>query len=177
MFQCASQSSVDGQRLDLGNLKPGGLNRRVCASPDGNTCHASIVGTHECYIDVKVEQTPCAGCHGRCLGQLIGKDSNKSVRVLRQYIENQSANLAVGDSVKISVTRGTLIGLSSLAYLVPVVLMLLFAVVCYGFVSRSEPMLAVMAMVGLAIGLVVCRITTHWYSQSFGPGIRIYPRR
>ena len=153
------------------------LEKQVCVSSAGNTCQALIVGTHEDHIDVKVQRATCAGCQGRCLGQLITHDNGKSIRLLRQHIESQHGDLAVGDSVDLSVSRGTLIGLSSLAYLVPVVLMLLFAVVCYGFISRSESMVACMAVIGLIAGLVGCKFATRWYSAIFGPGIRVLPHQ
>lgn len=143
------------------------------AAADGCESTATVVALPEGAIDLSVHQAACAGCDGRCLGRLLSTGSAKSIRVQRIHIVGPADDLAVGDSLTMSVPRDTLIGLSSLAYLLPVVLMLLFAVVCFRYLSRSDLTLAVMALIGLGLGFWCSKLLTHWYSQSLGPRIRV----
>lgn len=143
------------------------------STASGCAASARIVRLGRCDVDVVVSQSSCAGCNGRCLGQLLAKSSSHSVRMMRDQIEYFPEQLRVGDHINLTVSRSTLIGLSLLAYLQPVVLMLLFGWVCYGYLSRADAAIALSMVVGLILGLAVCKLLMDWFSQNTGPRISI----
>lgn len=52
--------------------------------------------------------------------------------------------------------------LSSLVYLLPVVLMLLFAIACEFLLHGTDVLIAVAALIGLGTGFGICRTTARW---------------
>lgn len=66
---------------------------------------------------------------------------------------SEKGTIRVGDSVVLEAPSGLLLALSSVIYLVPVILMLFFAVSCGFLYSDSEAAVAVSAAIGLGIGL------------------------
>ena len=124
-------------------------------------------------IDLAIQRPACQGCNGRCLGQLLNTGSEQPVRIQRRQLAGLADHIEVGESLKLTITGTTLIGLATLAYLLPVVGMLLFAVGCYCFASQSDITVAVMAFTGLIVGLVCCNLLTRRYSQGTAPRIRV----
>jgi positive regulator of sigma E activity len=142
------------------------------ASDGGCESHATVVAVSECSVDLAVRRAACQGCNGRCLGQLLNSGPQQPVRIQRRQLATPADNFEVGESLKLTVTGTTLIGLSSLAYLLPVVVMLLFAVGCYSFASQLDFAVAGMALIGLILGLVCCNLFSRWYSHDSAPRIR-----
>ncbi len=94
----------------------------------------------------RVDKTPecSAGCGG-C-------PASSGMVALPPELLDGKAN-AVGDSLHFEASGLMLLALSSLVYLSPVVLMLLFSVCCRLIYPESEVMIALSAVIGLSAGL------------------------
>lgn len=118
---------------------------------------AHITDQNDEHIALQVCRQPCAGCNGRCGAFSLAKVVDRPVLVSRPYLNPLSGHFDVGSQVRVGVPVKTLIGLSSLVYLVPLVLMLLSTVVCSRVVSQSDVAIAISAGFGLIGGLIVVR--------------------
>lgn len=127
------------------------------------TCDAvaSVASVDTEFVEVEVVREACAGCNGRCLGFAAGNSTIK----LPVVLVDDNVLLRKGDVVSLSTPRHTLIGFSLLVYLLPIVLMLLFAVACDIFVSSAELAVTAFALGGLAIGAAVSRIAISRFAQ------------
>ena len=148
-------------RSELDGLKP------VPVTPCEST--AEIVNVFDTHIDVAVVRSACAGCNGRCLGML---NRDRPVPLSRALLPTDLL-LRPGQVIRLHVPRVTLIGLSSLVYLLPVVLMLLLAIACEYLLDASEVMTAGAALVGLLAGLLACRRISALISPAIRRRIRV----
>lgn len=126
---------------------------------------ARVTAETKDQITVGVTHERCPGCDGRC-GFLAFLPASQDAICLskghfRAFPEDNHgaiAGVGAGGQVSISVQSKTLIGLSSLVYLTPLLLMLLSAVACFRFYSQSDAAVAVCAGFGLVCGVVVVRL-------------------
>ncbi|MEM7259596.1 MAG: SoxR reducing system RseC family protein, partial [Pseudomonadota bacterium] len=111
----------------------------------------------------------CKGCNGQCLGLASGE---KIVRLPRSIVESV-AHVQVGDELQLSLPRPMLMSLSSLVYLLPVVLMLLFAIACQFLFGGSEAATVLAALIGLGAGFVVCHIAAKRLAPAISEQISV----
>lgn len=110
------------------------------------------------HIALQVCRDPCVGCNGRCSAFFLANVADRPISVSIPCFKPTFEHFDVGNQVKIGVPVKTLIGLSLLVYLAPLVLMLLSAVVCFRFISQSDVAVAISALFGLIGGLAVVRV-------------------
>ncbi len=108
-------------------------------------------------LALKICRQPCAGCDGRCGAFTLGYDESQSISVSTPYIQYSPEKFEVGNQVKVGVPVKTLISLSLLVYLVPLVLMLSSAVACFLVYSQTDGAIAISAFFGLCSGLFITR--------------------
>ena len=118
---------------------------------------ARITAQSEHQIELQVCRQPCVGCDGRCGAFFPGSTDSNSVPVSKSHVKSIVDDLDDGGQVKVGVSVRTLIGLSSLVYLVPLVLMLLSAIACFRYLSQSDSAVAVSAGFGLIGGLLIVK--------------------
>lgn len=118
---------------------------------------ARVAAQNAEHLVLQVCRQPCAGCSGRCGAFFLADVANRPISVSRPYFKRPNRHFDVGNQVKVGVPVETLIGLSLLVYLTPLVLMLLSAVVCFQFFSQSDIAIAISAVFGLIGGLTVVR--------------------
>lgn len=125
---------------------------------------ARINGQSTDQLDLGVIRELCPGCDGRCGMFALLPPADSSIRVSKKHLDLTGCP-AVGESVTVAVSSSTLISLSSLVYLTPLVLMLLSMVACFWFYSRSDAALAIWAVSGLLAGLVAVQHIVRWLEQ------------
>ena len=86
--------------------------------------------------------------------------------VSRDLLDIAPGELSDGSQITIMVQSGTLIALSSLVYLAPLILMLLSAVVCEMMISQSDSAVAGSAAFGLAVGLLAVKTVLSTLDQN-----------
>jgi sigma-E factor negative regulatory protein RseC len=120
---------------------------------------------HQAVVEV-MRQSGCQSCqlNGSCgtgsLGRLLGFKS-------RPLLIDNEHDLAVGDSVVIALQENAYVLASTLVYLLPLALMLAFAILAELVLQAPDAVVAVVAVGGLAIGLVLAaqlsrRYFSHW---------------
>lgn len=127
---------------------------------------AEVTEQSEQQVRLRVCREPCAGCDGKCLGMLFSRTDQNAVEVNRNLLEIVTGELTDGSQITVKVQSGTLIALSSLVYLVPLILMLLSAVVCEMMISQSDSAVAGSAAFGLAGGLLVVKTVLSRLDQN-----------
>lgn len=118
---------------------------------------AQITEQSEQQIRLRICRDVCTGCDGKCLGILLSRADQNSVVVGRNLLDSESGGFSAGNRVTVMVRSETLIALSSLVYLLPLVLMLLSAVACEMVVSQSDSAVAWSAVFGLVCGLALVK--------------------
>lgn len=86
--------------------------------------------------------------------RLLGSEADKPVSLASEHFSVPLSQLAAGSRVQVTFPTGLLLALSSLLYLAPVFVMLLFAIGSYLAVPESEAMLLIATCVGLLLGLL-----------------------
>lgn len=118
---------------------------------------AEVTEQSQQQVRLQVCREPCTGCDGKCLGMLFSRSEPNSVEVSRLHIDSTSGQFTAGDKVRVLVRPKTLIALSSLVYLAPLILMLLSAVACEMMISQSDSAVAGSAALGLVAGLAMVK--------------------
>ncbi len=142
---------------------------------------ARVTAVTEDQISVGVMRELCAGCDGRCgfLALVPARDGGVclSKRHFSSFPDGELTAAGSGGHVSISVPSTTLIGLSSLVYLTPLLLMLLSAVACFRFYSQSDAAVALCAGFGLGCGFVVVRLLLGRLEQTHLAGTLLIKAR
>ncbi len=137
-------------------------------------CVATIIAVDTANVDIKVDQERCKQCSGACLMRLLGAADTGPVSLARSHfsssrhqLPNQSPNqLLPGKRVEVSFSTGLLLGLSAVVYLVPVFVMLLFALGSSLAAPDSEILLLFAIIVGLALGLLGSNLLVRLFEAS-----------
>ena len=107
-----------------------------------------------CRLD-RSEEFGAPACHG-CSGCI--RDSRLFVIPLElvrpSALSESFATVGGGEGLKMEVSSQMLLALSLLVYLLPVLLMLLFAVVCHILYPASDALVALAGVGGFGIGLI-----------------------
>jgi positive regulator of sigma E activity len=117
-------------------------------------CEAQIVAANPANVSLRIEQQRCQRCSGGCLRRLLGSADEQVVVLPREHFAVTGHELSRGRRVQITFPTPLLLALSSVVYLVPVIVMLLFAIGCSLLVPDSEALLLGALCLGLAVGLL-----------------------
>ena len=101
-------------------------------------------------VAAAINNAACQGCRG-CTGATshpVDIDLQKS-----DLIQHKIRSLQIGQTVELELPEAMLLALSSVVYLLPVLLMLFFTVCCDLLFAASEAQIAASAFVGLGLGL------------------------
>jgi len=85
---------------------------------------------------------------------LLRATEQETVSVSIEHFTVPLTELSSGNRVQVSFSTGLLVGLSLLLYLVPVIVMLLFAIACSLAVPESDGVMFFAAALGLVSGLL-----------------------
>jgi len=109
--------------------------------------------------------TTCGGCASAamCGDKGIGTLANRLE--LRRFALPNDFSLAVGDRVVLGVQRQSFIAASALAYVLPLAISLLCAVLAQ-WQAGSDGLTLLAALAGLVGGFVVVRLAMQWFSPS-----------
>ncbi len=104
---------------------------------------------------LSVDTDKCSGCRAGCDG-----GTGLGQRAMQLNIANLRLNGPIprpGDSLSVQLPSVTLIILSLLVYLLPLLLMLLFSVASEWFVPGADTVAAVSALLGLLAGFLIVK--------------------
>ncbi|OED38276.1 hypothetical protein AB833_20195 [Chromatiales bacterium (ex Bugula neritina AB1)] len=121
-----------------------------------NTVVAQVLRSDSIIITVSVKQATCNRCNGCVSSDTVGSSSSATeLRIPVQRISNQA--FKAGEEVDLQLYPGALITVTSLVYLVPLLLMLLFASMANQFISAADSIIVIFAAVGLLAGFLFIR--------------------
>lgn len=113
-----------------------------------------MVSVNGSAISLKVDHKRCEQCSTGCAMRALGAAGNAPVRISLEHLSAPIRQFASGDRVQITFSTGLLLGLASVVYLVPLLVMLLFCAGSSIAAPESQILMLFATVVGLLTGLL-----------------------
>lgn len=117
-------------------------------------CDVTIKHIEPGHVAVQVQSQACKGCQGGCLKRLFQAPGDETLLLAADHFTVPVATLAVGQRIQATFPTRLLLALSAVIYLVPMIVMLLFAIGSRLAVPGSDVASLVGILFGLASGLL-----------------------
>jgi positive regulator of sigma E activity len=127
---------------------------RPAADAVRSLCDVTIKQIEAGHVAVQVQSEACKGCRGGCLKRLFQAPGDETLKLSVNHFTVPVANLTAGQRIQVSFPTRLLLALSAVIYLVPMIVMLLFAIGSRLVVPGSDALLLVGILSGLASGLL-----------------------